>query len=132
MGHFLGSPRFLAISHLCHFAIISTLNFGPSSTKLGGTVRAIKILTHKDNRLGPSRKYGETATFTFGGKVFLWPKIHVFPKKQTPKLCLKTDIYFGKGYFFVCTTFPCRGQNLVRVKKCSFFGPEILFFGPKI
>ena len=37
-----GSPLFLAVSGLCHFAIISTLNFGPFSTKLGGTLWAIK------------------------------------------------------------------------------------------
>ena len=36
-----GSPLFLAISGLCHFAIISTLNFGPFSTKLGGNVQVI-------------------------------------------------------------------------------------------
>ena len=39
---FLGSPRFLAISGHSHFAIISTLNFGPWSTKLGGTVWAVE------------------------------------------------------------------------------------------
>ena len=29
--------------------VLSTLNFGPSSTKLGGTVRAIIKVTHNDN-----------------------------------------------------------------------------------
>ena len=37
-----------------------TLNFGPWSTKIGGTVRATKKMTHIDNRPGPSRNYGET------------------------------------------------------------------------
>ena len=37
------SEWFLAVSGLCHFAIISTLDFGPSSTGLGWTVGAIKI-----------------------------------------------------------------------------------------
>ena len=41
-GHFLGSPLFLAVLGLCHDRGISTLNFGPISTKLGGNVRAIK------------------------------------------------------------------------------------------
>ena len=41
-GHFLGSPLFFAVLGLCHDRGISTLNFGPISTKLGGTVRAIK------------------------------------------------------------------------------------------
>ena len=38
---FRGSPLFLAVLGLCHDRGISTLNFGPISTKLGGTVRAI-------------------------------------------------------------------------------------------
>ena len=50
-----GSPRFLAISGLCHFAIITTLNFGPWTTKLGETVGAIKKMTHNDNGHGPGR-----------------------------------------------------------------------------
>ena len=37
---FWGSPLFLAVLGLCHFRGISTLNFGPFSTKLGGTVWA--------------------------------------------------------------------------------------------
>ena len=39
---FRGSPLFLAVFGLCHFRGICTLNFGPFSTKLAGTVRAIK------------------------------------------------------------------------------------------
>ena len=39
---FWGSPLLLAVLGLCHFTIISTLNFGPFSTILGGTVPAIK------------------------------------------------------------------------------------------
>ena len=39
---FWGSPLFLALSGHSHVRGISTLNFGPFSTKLGGTVRAIK------------------------------------------------------------------------------------------
>ena len=39
---FRGSPLFLAVLGLCHDRGIGTLNFGPFSTKLGGTVRAIK------------------------------------------------------------------------------------------
>ena len=45
----------------------------------------------------------------------------IFPKKNTKNLTLKnkkdTDIYFGKGYFILCTTFPGRGQNMVSSKK---------------
>ena len=89
-------------------------------------------MTHNDNGPGPGRNYGETAIFTFGRKVFFFGKKSVFFQKKKPKLCLKTDIYFGKGYFFVCTTFPGRGQILVRVKKCSFFWVRNLGFWPKI
>ena len=39
---FRGSPLFLAVSGHSHFRGISALNFGPFSTKLGGTVRAIE------------------------------------------------------------------------------------------
>ena len=37
---FWGSPLFLALLGLCRIIGISTLNFGPFSTKLGGTVWA--------------------------------------------------------------------------------------------
>ena len=63
---FWGSPQCLAISGLCHFRSISTLNFGLSSTKLGGNVRAMKKMAHNDNGPGPGRNYGEKAVFTFG------------------------------------------------------------------
>ena len=39
---FRGSPLFLALLGHSHVRGISTLNFGPISTKLGGTVQAIK------------------------------------------------------------------------------------------
>ena len=65
---FGGSPLFLAVLGLCHERGISTLNFGPFSTKLGGNVRAIKKMTPNDNGPGPGRNYGETAVFTFSRK----------------------------------------------------------------
>ena len=55
----------LAILGQCPIAIISTLNFGPWSMKLGGTVWATKKMTHIDNGPGLSWNYGETAVFTF-------------------------------------------------------------------
>ena len=70
---------------LCHFASISTLNFEPWSTKLGGTVGAIKKMTHNYNGPGPSRNYGETAFLRLAKKHFFWLKIHFF-KKITQKL----------------------------------------------
>jgi len=79
---FWGSPRFLAILGHSHFAIISTLNFGPWSTKLGGTVWAIIKMTPNDNRPGPGRNYRETATFIFRRKRFL-AKNPFFSHKNT-------------------------------------------------
>ena len=63
---FWGSPLFLAVLGLCHDRGISTLNFGLISMKLGGTVRAIKKMTQKDNRPGLGQNYGEMGVFTFG------------------------------------------------------------------
>ena len=59
---------------------ISTLNFGPFSTKLGGTVWVIKKMTQKDNGPGPGRNHGETGVFTFGRKVVFGLKMGFTPK----------------------------------------------------
>ena len=56
---FWGSPLFLAVLDLCHFRGISTLNFGPFSTKLGGTVQAVMKMTQNDNGPGLGRNYGD-------------------------------------------------------------------------
>ena len=61
---------------------ISILNFGPFSTKLGGTVQAIKKMTQKDNGPGPGRNYGETGVFTFGRKVFFGLRMGHTPKNH--------------------------------------------------
>ena len=70
-GSFFGLTPDLALLGHSHFGGISTLNFGPFSWKLGGTVRAIKKMTQNDNRPGLGRNYGETDFFMFGRKVFL-------------------------------------------------------------
>ena len=62
--------------------IISTLNFGPSSTKLGGTVQAIKKMTQNDNGPGPGRNYGEMGVFTFVRKVVFGLKTGFTPKNH--------------------------------------------------
>ena len=36
-----------------------------------------------------------------------------------------------KGTFFVCKTFPGRGQNMVRTKKCMFFLAQKFGFQPE-
>ena len=79
---FRGSPLFLAVLGLCQFAIISTLNFGLISMKLGGTVQAIKKMTQNDSGPGPGRNYGETDVFTFGRKVVFGLKMGLTPKNH--------------------------------------------------
>ena len=64
---FGGSPLFLAVLGLCQDRGIGTLNFGQISTKLVGTVRALKKMTQKDNEPGPGWNFGEMAVFMFGG-----------------------------------------------------------------
>ena len=60
---FWGSPLFLAVFGHSHFRGATTLNFGPISTKLGGTVRAIKKMTQKDNGPGQGRNYEKRRPF---------------------------------------------------------------------
>ena len=80
---FWGSPLFLSIFGHSHVRGVPTLNFGPISTKLGGTVRAIKKMTQKDNGPGPGRNYGETGVFTFGRKSgFVGLKMGFTPKNH--------------------------------------------------
>ena len=67
---FQGSPLFLALLGLCWFKSITTLNFEPFSTKLGGTVRTIKKMTQNDNGLGPSQNYGEKVILRSTEKCF--------------------------------------------------------------
>merc|ERR1712214_192930 len=65
---FWGSPLFLAVFGHSHFRGATTLNFGLISTKLGGTVRAIKKMTQKDNGPGPGWNYGETSVLRLAEK----------------------------------------------------------------
>ena len=78
-----GSSRFLAILGQSPIAIISALNFGPWSTKLGGTVGAIKTMTGNDIGPGPGLNYGERAVFRFGKKAFFCPKSVFFLEKNS-------------------------------------------------
>ena len=63
-----------------HDRDISTLNLGPFSTKLVGTVRAIQKMTQNDNGSGPGGNYGETDIFTFSRKVVFGLKMGFTPK----------------------------------------------------
>ena len=98
-----GSSRFLAILGNSHVRGVPTLNFGPISTKLGGTVRAIKKMTQKDNGPGPGRNYGETGVFTFGRKVVFGLKMGLTPKNH-PKWHFPPWL-FGQRHFFSLNNF---------------------------
>ena len=100
---FLGSPLFLAVLGLWHDRGATTLNFGPISTKLGGTVRVIKKMTQKDNGPGPGRNYGETGVFTFGRKVVFGLKMGLTPKNH-PKWHFPPWL-FGQRHFFSLNNF---------------------------
>ena len=81
-GNFLGlTPVFAVFGH-SHFRGATTLNFGPISTKLGGTVRAIQKMTQKDNGPGLGRNYGEMGVFSFGRKVVFGLKMVLTPKNH--------------------------------------------------
>ena len=63
-----------------------------------------------DNGPGPGQNYREMAV---NGRFYALPKSrkraeNPFFSKITPKIGQKTDIYLGKGYFFLCTTLPGR------------------------
>merc|ERR1712004_172079 len=96
---FWGSPLFLAVLGLCDDRGRGTFNFGPISTKLGGTLRAIKKMTQKDNGPGPGRNYRETGVFTFGQKVVFGLKMGL-PQKIAQNDISPLD-YLGKGNFFL-------------------------------
>ena len=65
---FRGSPLFLDGLGLCHDRGLSTLNFGPCSTKLGGTVRAIK----KNDPEWQRTRYGQE--LRRNGRFYVRPK----------------------------------------------------------
>ena len=100
---FRGSPLFLAVPGHSPITIIITFNFGPFSTKLGGTVRVIKKMTQNDNGPGPGWNYRETAVFTFGRKVFFGQK-WVLTQKITQNF-LRDWYLFGKRQLFSLNNF---------------------------
>ena len=56
-------------------------------------------MTKNDNGPGPGRNYGETAVFTFGRKVFFWPKMGFNPKNH-PKFLKRLIFIWEKATFF--------------------------------
>ena len=97
-----------------------TLNFGPRSTKLVGTIRVTKKMTHIDNGPGPGRNYGETAAFTFCRKVENGPKIRFSPKNH-PKKDKRLLFIGGKGTFSFAQLCPVVARTWLESKSGFFF-----------
>ena len=98
----------------------STLNFGPRSTKLVGTIRVTKKMTHTDNGPGPGRNYGETAAFTFCRKVENGPKIRFSPKNH-PKKDKRLLFIWGKGTFSFAQLCPVVARTWLESESEFFF-----------
>ena len=73
-------------------------------------------MTQNGNEAGPGPNYGETAVFAFCWKVKNGPKIRFSLYMFTTKW-LMTFNHLWKGYFFLWTTLPVRGWNMVLVQK---------------
>ena len=127
---FPSSSRFLAIWGLCHFASISTLNFGPWLTKLGGAVGAIQKWHTMTMDLVPAGITEKRPFLHSTKKHFFGTKSVFFLQKITLSL-LKDWYLFGKRVLFYCTTMPRRGQNMVSLKKWILFLGQKLGFRPK-
>ena len=110
--------------------IASTPNFGPSLTKLVGTIRFTKKMTHNDNGAGPGRIYGETAVFTFCRKAENGPKIRFFPKKL-PKFAKRLIFIGEKGTFSFPQLLPVVARTWLELKSELFFWPEKSGFRPE-
>ena len=87
--------RILAISGQSPIAFISTLNFGPWSTKLGGTIRA--TLTTDLVLAWITEK---TDVFLFCQKVENGQKICFFLPKKHPRSAKRLQFIWEKGTFF--------------------------------
>ena len=141
---------------LCHFVIISTLNFqtgragrpinrprilasrhlrifvikspvfGPFSTTWWDRPGHQKM-THNDNRSGPGQNYRETAVFTFGRHVFFWPKMRFIPIKH-PKFLI---FILEKGNFFFEQLFPVVARSWLELRSECFLGPKSQFLAQK-
>ena len=97
---FWGSPLFLAVLGLCHDRGATTLNFSPISTKLGGTVRAIKKMTQNDKGPSPDRNYGEMAVFTFSREWFFGRKC-ILNQKNTQNFLRDLKVSWLRSMVFL-------------------------------
>ena len=84
MGHFLGLTPVLGCFGLVSLQSISTLNFGPLSMKLGGTVRAIKKWPTMTTDLVPAGITEKRSFLRFAD--FFCVAKNPFFQKKTPSL----------------------------------------------
>ena len=96
-----GSPRFLTILGHTHLASKSTLNFGPSSTKPGGTIRVIK---KNDPQYQKTWSWPELRFHIWLKSVFLAESLFFSPK--TTQNLLKDWYLFGKRVVLFAQLFP--------------------------
>ncbi len=87
--------------------------------KLGPIVRFTKKMTLNKCGPGSGPNYGETAVCLLGREGNKWPKLR-FSLYTPPKRLFPVN-YLVKRYFFLWTTLPSRGRNMVRRKKWHFF-----------
>ena len=127
----LGGPFFGLRAGIWPFGAIpqtpNTPHFAKYLTKLVGTIRVTKKITHFDYGDGPGRNYGETAVFTFCLKAENGTEIRFFPTLA------KRLIFIGeKGTFSFPQLLPVVARTWLGVKSGVFFGPKNPDSGPKI
>ena len=88
-------------------------------------------MIQKDNGPGPGRNYGETGVFTFGRKVFFWPKNGFYPKKS-PKMIFWVITIWAKATFFFEQLFSVVARRWLELKsECLFLGPKFQILAKK-
>ena len=121
VGSFSGAhPSFWPFWEMSPIAIKRTLNFGPWSMNLGGTVQALKN-DQKWQRTWSLSDYGETAIFTFYQKVFFVPKKRFFSPKKNTRNLLKDWYLFGKRVIFYLHNFSQTWPEHSVPKEVSYF-----------
>ena len=104
-GSFFGAHPIFWPFHTCVTSLLWVpLNFGPSSTKLGGTVRAIKNWPTMTTDLVPAGIADKRPFFCLAEKYFFGQKSVFFRKKNTQTL-LKDWYLFWKGILFCLHNF---------------------------
>ena len=126
MGHFPGVTLFLALLGLCDFAMISTLNFGPSSTKLGGNVWASKKWPRMTTDLVWAEITAKRPFLRFAEKCFFGQKC-VLSQKNTQNLLRDWYLFWKMVLFSLHNFFQSWPGPGVQQEVNLFFGPKSRF-----